>query len=234
MKKGFTLSEVLITLAIIGVVAAMTIPTLVVSYQKKMTAVRVKKAYAELVQAIKLSEAYNGNMQSWDFGVTNSIDETREFLGKYILPYYKNYRECSTGIEYSCGSPVSIAGINYTLGNGIGLSFLRDFNEKKIFVNISLNINKGEDILLGRDAFYFEVKDGKVLPAGWYDGITREAILNGGIVPPWDTEINYIFACEKLPKDEDDLEEDIIYEYRHGCTALLMLDNWEFKDDYPW
>ncbi len=33
-KKGFTLAEVLITLAIIGVVAAMTIPTLIQNYQK--------------------------------------------------------------------------------------------------------------------------------------------------------------------------------------------------------
>jgi len=37
MKKdfAFTLAEVLITLAIIGVVAAMTIPTLVANYQEK-------------------------------------------------------------------------------------------------------------------------------------------------------------------------------------------------------
>ena len=33
MKKGFTLAEVLITLGIIGVVAAMTIPTLIANYQ---------------------------------------------------------------------------------------------------------------------------------------------------------------------------------------------------------
>ena len=34
-KKGFTLAEVLITLGIIGVVAALTIPTLVQNYQTK-------------------------------------------------------------------------------------------------------------------------------------------------------------------------------------------------------
>ncbi|MBQ8167804.1 type II secretion system protein, partial [bacterium] len=34
-KRGFTLAEVLITLAIIGVVAAMTIPTLVANYQQR-------------------------------------------------------------------------------------------------------------------------------------------------------------------------------------------------------
>ena len=35
MKKGFTLAEVLITLAIIGVVAALTVPTVVHKYQQK-------------------------------------------------------------------------------------------------------------------------------------------------------------------------------------------------------
>ena len=35
--KAFTLAEILITLGIIGVVAAMTIPTLITNYQKKQT-----------------------------------------------------------------------------------------------------------------------------------------------------------------------------------------------------
>ncbi len=40
MKKnlGFTLAEVLLTLGIIGVVAAMTIPMLITNYQKKQVA----------------------------------------------------------------------------------------------------------------------------------------------------------------------------------------------------
>lgn len=42
-KKAFTLAEVLITLGIIGVVAAMTLPTLVGEYQKKQTATQLKK-----------------------------------------------------------------------------------------------------------------------------------------------------------------------------------------------
>lgn len=35
IKKGFTLSEVLITLGIIGVVAALTIPGLITQYKAK-------------------------------------------------------------------------------------------------------------------------------------------------------------------------------------------------------
>lgn len=43
VQVGFTLAEVLITLGIIGVVAAMTIPTLMTNYQKKSTATQLKK-----------------------------------------------------------------------------------------------------------------------------------------------------------------------------------------------
>ena len=53
MKKGFTLAEVLITLGIIGVVAAMTLPTLMQNYQKKVAVERAKKAYAEISLALR-------------------------------------------------------------------------------------------------------------------------------------------------------------------------------------
>ena len=42
-KAGFTLTEVLITLGIIGVVAAMTIPNLITNYQKRSTVIQLKK-----------------------------------------------------------------------------------------------------------------------------------------------------------------------------------------------
>ena len=43
MKKAFTLSEVLITLGVIGIVAAITIPNLMGKYQKQVTVNKLKK-----------------------------------------------------------------------------------------------------------------------------------------------------------------------------------------------
>ena len=44
MKRAFTLAEVLITLGIIGIVAALTIPTLIGDYRNKERSVRLKKS----------------------------------------------------------------------------------------------------------------------------------------------------------------------------------------------
>ena len=55
MKKGFTLAEVLITLAIIGVVAALTIPSVIVKTQQQEFKTGAKKAISVLSQAMQLT-----------------------------------------------------------------------------------------------------------------------------------------------------------------------------------
>ena len=66
LDRAFTLAEVLITLAIIGIVAAMTIPTLVANYQKKVLKTQFTKKYAEISQAVLLAKSEtNGNFKSY-------------------------------------------------------------------------------------------------------------------------------------------------------------------------
>ncbi len=59
LEKGFTLAEVLITIGIIGVVAALTIPTLIKNYQEKIMVSKVKQAHSQLMNAIQLYVAQN-------------------------------------------------------------------------------------------------------------------------------------------------------------------------------
>ena len=54
-KRAFTLTEVLVTLGIIGVVAALTIPTLIKNHQRQVHVIQLKKVYSELSQALKES-----------------------------------------------------------------------------------------------------------------------------------------------------------------------------------
>jgi len=52
-SAGFTLEEVLITLGIIGVVAAITIPNMITNYQKRVWVAQLQKSYATLNQGFK-------------------------------------------------------------------------------------------------------------------------------------------------------------------------------------
>ena len=57
MKKGFTLAEVLITLGIIGVVASMTIPTLMTNISNRQFETSAKKTESTLIQALMMMKA---------------------------------------------------------------------------------------------------------------------------------------------------------------------------------
>ena len=58
--KAFTLAEVLITLAIIGVVAALTVPSVVTNYQKKQYVTKLKKSYSNIQNAFRMTMAKDG------------------------------------------------------------------------------------------------------------------------------------------------------------------------------
>jgi len=59
-KAAFTLAEVLITLGIIGVVAALTLPTLISNYQKRVYVTQLKKSVSVLSNGFRLMMAHDG------------------------------------------------------------------------------------------------------------------------------------------------------------------------------
>lgn len=63
--NAFTLAEVLITLGIIGVVAAMTLPTVINNYKKQVAVNKLKKFYSVMTQAIQTEEARNDSLEYW-------------------------------------------------------------------------------------------------------------------------------------------------------------------------
>ena len=77
-SSGFTLAEVLITLGIIGVVAALTLPNLITQYQKNATVQGLKVAYSLLSQAVQKSISENGEIYNLK---TKKIMKT--YLDKY-------------------------------------------------------------------------------------------------------------------------------------------------------
>lgn len=94
-KSAFTLAEVLITLGIIGVVAALTMPAVIANYQKQETVSKLKKFYSVMQQAITRAELEYGNIEDWDFGKN---DETILFFNKYLRPYLQVAKTYDVGV----------------------------------------------------------------------------------------------------------------------------------------
>ena len=63
-KMAFTLAEVLITLGIIGVVAALTMPTLIQNHKRQENITRIKKVYSILQQDVELAKVENGDIET--------------------------------------------------------------------------------------------------------------------------------------------------------------------------
>ena len=236
-KSAFTLAEVLITLAIIGVVAAMTIPTLLTNFQKKATAVRVKKAYAEYAQAIKLSEVDNGPMQTWNMTIYGNVDHSRRIIEKYLTPYFSGINECDQVNDKYCGLKASHNGLTYKLKNGTVISFYPTLIMGKYAIMTVITTNPTEKPVMGRDAFYFEAVDGKVQPAFYKAGLTRDEIIYGYRLEGYNYNEFHV-SCKAEPIEDLGTDETtgatIIDDNRTACTALLFVDGFEFKEDYPW
>ncbi len=91
-QKAFTLAEVLITLGIIGVVAAITIPGLIAEHQKRTTVTKLQRAISVLNQAYKLSFDDVGEPsieESYNMGA-------EEYFNTYWAPYIKTAHICKT------------------------------------------------------------------------------------------------------------------------------------------
>ena len=83
-KKAFTLAETLITLTILGVVAAITIPAMIQKYIEATNRTKVKKAMAAYEKAIWQMVVENGNsaISSWADGIANNCANTTIFFKK--------------------------------------------------------------------------------------------------------------------------------------------------------
>lgn len=94
LSLGFTLAEVLITLGIIGIVAAMTIPTLIQNQQEKATVTALKKAYSTLSNAYKLAVNEDGSPETWDLAGGGSAAQGTINMINELVPYLNVAKNC--------------------------------------------------------------------------------------------------------------------------------------------
>ena len=90
---GFTLVEVLITLFIVGIVAALTIPILMQNSNDRTTVAALKKAYSILSSAYILAEQESGTPENWNL-IANVSPQGGENILNTLAPYLSLTKKC--------------------------------------------------------------------------------------------------------------------------------------------
>lgn len=88
---GFTLAEVLITLTVIGVVAAMTVPTLTRNVQMHAVETQLKVADSMISQVMKLSDGLGAEDMNI---IANNTSNMRSWFNEYFKPYFRTQKLC--------------------------------------------------------------------------------------------------------------------------------------------
>lgn len=226
--KAFTLAEVLITLSIAGIIAAMTLPSLVQKNQEKETIIKLKKAYSILSQAYYSAVSEYGNSSSWDLGEQYSPEGAISIADK-MVKYFKVNKICGTG--QGCFPSVTYRRFNKKLGwydiyktervyklilsDGTLIGFESNGNEAckisycaKVFVDV--NGYRGPN-QAGYDIFSFYLQKGRIMPFG-YEGdsiepfdTTKLSTSVGEFVTAWvlvNENMDYKRCPEKLGWDK--------------------------------
>ena len=184
------------TLAIIGIVAALVIPTVVKHYQERQTLSAVKKFYSSISQALEVAQVYEGHIEDWGWGTSGNGEDAAKILNK-LSPYLKIIKNCgtSTGCFYE-GTIKTLNG-NTAMGtsvntrSNIAKAILTDGMQIWLLVNsgncsytasstqnicgyVGVDINGSkEPNRLGRDTFYFWITKNNVIPMGVHGDFYR-------------------------------------------------------------
>ena len=235
-KCAFTLAEVLITLGIIGIVMAMTLPSIIGKYQKKVTAERLKKVYTVISQAVALSVKDHEEVEYWDFELS-----AQDFMDTYLSPYFQKVASEKKYTDETRYSKV------YVLPDGTsfyGWMFKNSnpaSHDVTTFYQITIDINgEQKPNQLGRDTFIFYLFPIKSYVFNGGAGNIATKVPRAGLYPD-----GYGFDRDRLKDDTwrgcnrrgDEEASGASNGYNSVgsfCTALIMMDGWEIADDYKW
>ena len=207
-KIAFTLAEVLITLGIIGVVAAMTMPSLMQNYKRQQATARIKKFVSVINQALISAENDLGPREDWVKGEEDNSDSAYDFLNTYIKPYIK-----SADIEKRTLFGMNMATLRFVDGSQMSIKIGACYD-----IWYDINGEKGPNEK-GKDIFVFilcknggcnfnsnQVRGFYCAPTGYHFPTHGQLIDN----------------CKNYRTDGG--------EY---CTILLEQNGYEFPKDYP-
>ena len=229
-KCAFTLAEVLITLGIIGVVAAITIPGLNQAYKNQAAATKLRKFHSMMNQAIRMAENDYGDKKDWldahqgcdyirpEFVKYDVEDnpvagdtQTEKFFNKFFAPYLKisHVKHLSNGsfvVYFPDGSALS-PGPDYPTTKCYNWMYFPENPDRCGYTK-----NTFEDKQGGKCRFSFTLRLG-----------LRENQQPFGFQP--------FYYGNELPSRAK-LRSDCT-NYGTSCTALIKYDGWRVAPDYP-
>lgn len=161
IKKAFTLAEVLIVIALIGTVAALTLPNLSDSYKADNTIVKLKKFQNELKTAHQQAIAKYGDFDSWY--ASNVTDNKKKSENRLrIMEFLEAYQSSAVfpiatynGDDY----------LKANLKDGSVISSVCDVNGNCDFYIATEGIKSNT---LGKNIFAFKLIEstGEIIPKG--------------------------------------------------------------------
>ncbi len=227
-NTAFTLAEVLITLGIIGVVAAVTMPTLVQNYRKHVVETKLKRFYSISNQAIQRAEIDYGDKSLWETpengwltdenGNTDySKSKYESWFYKYIAPYYKN-------------------AIIKKVSDNDGRFFVIYFPDGSVAQYSPMSIYyfvdaKNYNFILPEHGIYqYNKNDVGTKIFTFHFAPNSTYYRNKGIEPyKWNWD-----GSESMLRNNNTIgcKKDVSKE-RAFCTALIQLNGWKIPKDYP-
>lgn len=182
-KFAFTLSEVLVTMGIIGVISALTVPTLVNNYQRKALTLQLRKTVSDIENAVDMLITEEGKTKFSATSYYNNLDGFITNRLKTIKTCTKDKtNECFANENYNtingaAGSAFTCEGNSYVLASSAAICMTKSGTSVK--VNIDVNGQDGPNIG-GRDMFIFMINsNGEITGTGNEDTCTTSNFGDG-------------------------------------------------------
>ena len=243
-RAAFTLAEVLITLGIIGVVAAMTMPVLITKHQKEVTVNKLKKAVSTFEQALTRAQADYGDMSGWTFlqagtdlssGSDSAGAELETFINNYIMRYLNIAKDCGLNNVNNCPSYV-VTSLDKTSFVSNMTTYRKFITSDGTLYSISIDL----DMVENDDGVKVPVTNGHLIVTVDINGFSGPNIYGRDLfvmdVAPNTKKVTMFGAGRnrEVLKNDTNWACNSRTSRRYYCGAIIQQDGWQIKDDYLW
>ena len=220
-KSAFTLAEVLITLGIICVVAALTLPTLVANYQKKVTVTKLEKAYTILNQAFKQSEVENESSEHWDNAFVIGAEN---YFNKYWKPYFNGAERCKKYQDCGYNSNTPFNSLNgqkspVTVNDASSSRILFRINDEIVYLLFASMGSADGSGSVSSNQVWIDINGGKAPNTFGKDVFMFNYVAGKGVLP-----YGYAYSAASCSKTQSG----------SYCSKKIMQNGWQITSDYPW